>query len=74
MGRYEFENLQVHIENGGERMVGSVVPEGQTEMTEDLEVEDETKVQEVPEIFTEFPPVWIEPGTGEQYAVNQENG
>ena len=44
------------------------------EVIEDFEVEDETKVQEVPEMYTEFPPVWIDQGTGEQYAVNQENG
>ena len=36
-------------------------------------MEDETKVQEVPEVFTEFPPVWTDPGTGEQYAMNQDN-
>ena len=54
-------------------MVGSVMAEGQMEVTEDLEVEDETK-DRVPETYTEFPPIWIDPGTGEQYAVNQENG
>ena len=73
-GRHEFENLQVHLKTGGERKVGSVTTEGQMEVTEDLEVEDDTKVQEVPIIYTEFPPVWVDPGSGKQYAVNQENG